>query len=123
MYTQKLKEYNNDLYASFEDMELDEIISKDMMTIWQEVGGQDGMYENFPITRFYKGENNIPYRAYALDSGGGIAIIAYINMKNRDSDRYKIVTLGEDDGYHFLNSADLYNSYYGIKSEFLYLLS
>lgn len=98
-------------------MELQNIISDDMSTIWQEVGGQDGMYENFPIIRFYRGDNNTPYRVYALDSGGGVAIISYIN-KNYYYKRYKIVTLGEDDGFHFLNGSDLYCDYFGEKKRF-----
>lgn len=103
-------------------MELQNIISDDMYIIWKEVGGQDGMYENFPIVRFYRGDNNIPYRAYALDSGGGIAIISYIN-KSYCYKRHKIVTLGEDDGFHFLNGRDLYYDYFGDKKDFLFLLS
>lgn len=119
----RLKKYIEEHSASFEDMQLDELISEDIATIWEEVGGQDGMYDSFPITRFYRGETNIPYRAYALDSGGGIAIIAYINKKNRHWDRYKIVTLGEDDGYFFLNGSDLYCDIFEEKSSFLFLLS
>ena len=98
-----------------EDMDLNNTIIHDMSEIWSEVDGQDGMYENFPITRVYRGGNKV--RVYALDSGGGIAIIA--NSKNN----FQIVTLGEDDGYHFLNSRCIYESYYGNKFGFVYLLS
>lgn len=121
---QKLEDYNkSDICASIDDMELDEIISRDMGTIWEEVDGQDGMYENFPITRFYRGKNGEPHRAYALDAYGGVAIIAYYDKRTKKCNNWKIVTLGEDDAYHFLNSRDLYCSYYGDKSSFLSILS
>ena len=80
------------------------------------------MYDNFLIVRFYRGDDNIPYRAYALESGGGIAIISYIN-KSYYYKGYKIVALGEDDGFHFLNGRDLYCDYFGDKKDFLFLLS
>lgn len=110
--------------ASKEDIELDNLIKFDMGNIWNEVGGQDGMYENFPIVRFYRSKNKEPYRAYALDANGGIGIIVYDKNINKDDyTRWKIVTLGEDDGYHFLNSANLYESYFGNKPQFLSLLT
>lgn len=121
---QKLKDYNEHaIYASMDDMKLDELIASDMEKIYEEVGGQDGMYENFPISRFYRGKNGEPSRAYALDGYGGIAIISYYNKNDKRYSEWKIVTLGEDDAYHFLNSKNLYCSYYGVKSNFLYLLS
>ena len=53
-----LKEYNeSEIRASMSDMELDGIITSDMCTIWKEVDGQDGMYKNFPISRFYRGKD------------------------------------------------------------------
>lgn len=120
---EKLKDYNNSkIKASMEDMELDTLISNDMANIWHEVGGQGGMYDNFPIVRFYRGKGDEPHRAYALDGYGGVAIIAYTN-KNRMYNRWKIVTLGEDDAFHFLNSRDLYCSYFGDKSNFLSIVS
>lgn len=100
--------------AISEDLELDTIIAKDMGQLWGEVGGQDGMYENFPITRVYRSNDSV--RVYALDGSGGVAIIS------KDK-RFKIVTLGEDDGYHFLNSRTIYENYYGTKTGFVYLLS
>lgn len=120
----ELEEYNkHNIHASEDDMELDQLISYDMGTIWNEVDGQDGMYENFPITRFYRGKNGEPHRAYALDGNGGIAIFAYYDKKTKKCNMWKIVTLGEDDAYHFLNSQNLYSSYFGEKSDFLSILS
>lgn len=99
------------------DRLIKDIICEDMGTIWEEVGGQDGMYKNFPIVRIYRdGEYT---RCYALDSNGGVAIIS-----SNDLDRnFRIVTLGEDDGYHFLNSAHVYEDYYGNKTGFVHLVS
>ena len=101
--------------AISEDYELDNIINDDMQDIWNEVGGQDGMYENFPISRVYRNNNTV--RVYALDSKGGIAIV-YIKES-----RFQILTLGEDDGWHFLNSRRIYEDYIGNKQSFVYLLS
>ena len=96
---------------------LGDLISLDMSRIWHEVGGQDGMYENFPISRIYRdGEST---RCYALGGYGGVAIIS----SNSDEHDFKIVTLGEDDGYHFLSGCEKYCSYYGNKTGFMELLS
>ena len=97
-----------------EDYDLDETIRIDMSKIWDEVGGQDGMYDNFPIKRVYR-DNGI-VRVYAIDSNGGVAIITKKNQ-------FQIVTLGEDDAWHFLNSRRIYEPYYGNKVDFVYLLS
>lgn len=101
--------------AISEDLELNCTINSDMSKIWEEVGGQDGMYANFPITRVYR-DNNI-VRVYALDVNGGIAIVS--NNKRY----FNILTLGEDDGWHFLNSRRIYEGYVGNKQNFVYLLS
>ena len=98
-----------------EDYDLDVTITNDMGDIWHEVGGQDGMYDNFPIKRVYRDGGIV--RVYAIDSGGGVAIIA--SGKNK----FQILTLGEDDGWHFLNSRRIYELYYGSKTDFVYLLS
>jgi hypothetical protein len=100
--------------AIAEDYDLDNIITNDMGEIWHEVGGQDGMYDNFPIKRVYRDNNTV--RVYAIDSGGGVAIIAGKNQ-------FQILTLGEDDGWHFLNSRRIYETFYGSKTDFVYLIS
>ena len=71
--------------------------------------------DNFPISRVYRDNNTV--RVYALDSKGGIAIISYKNK------RFQILTLGEDDAWHFLNSRRIYEDYCGSKQSFVYLLS
>jgi hypothetical protein len=98
-----------------EDYDLNVTITNDMGEIWHEVGGQDGMYDNFPIKRIYR-DNGI-VRVYAIDDGGGVAIIA--SGKNK----FQILTLGEDDGWHFLNSSRIYETFYGNKTDFVYLIS
>ena len=97
-----------------EDYDLSVTITNDMGEIWHEVGGQDGMYDNFPIKRVYRDNNTV--RVYAIDDGGGVAIIAGKNQ-------FQILTLGEDDGWHFLNSRRIYETFYGSKTDFVYLIS
>ena len=97
-----------------EDVQLNELITNDMISIWNEVGGQDGMYKNFPIFRVYR-DNKI-IRIYGLDGDGGVCIVVSNN-------RFQILTLGEDDAYHFLNSYRVYEAYRGNKVGFLHLLS
>lgn len=96
---------------------INDIICEDMGTIWWEVGGQDGMYESFPIVRIYR-EGKYT-RCYALDSNGGVAIISP-NGTGRD---FQILTLGEDDANHFLNGACVYERYWGGKTGFVHLVS
>ena len=129
-YTQRIKE----------DYELTELIHSDMDKIWEEKGGQDGMYDSFPFSKSYLSEtdsqdyvdymnNNIHsvtevLRCYALNASGGIAII---ETRTRETvaetgktftyKRYHILTLGEDDGYHFLNGARIYEDIYDGSSE------
>lgn len=111
---QELIEYRNCTQASIKDMNLNCIIDDDICTINNEVGGQDGMYSNFPISRVYRNTESI--RVYCLTSQGGIAIIQI-------NGRPQVVTLGEDDGNFFLNSANLYCGFYGTKTSFVWALS
>jgi len=97
-----------------EDAQLNELITNDMISIWDEVGGQDGMYKNFPIFRVLRDDKIT--RVYGLDGNGGVAIIV-------NSGKFQILTLGEDDAYHFLNSYNVYETYRGNKVGFIYLLS
>lgn len=104
-----------DNQLSKDDIILCDIISSDMGKIWEEVGHQNGMYESFPISRIYRDGDFV--RCYALDECGGIAVIS----SNSNNGVFKIVTLGEDDGYHFLCSKDAYCNYYGDKIGFINL--
>lgn len=120
----QLREYNrSEIEASLSDMELDDLIVSDIATINDELKSDEDIYDKFPIVRFYRGDENTPNRAYALDSSGGIGIFVFNSSSNTEYHRWQIVVLGEDDGYFFLNSRDLYCSYYGNKIDFLYLLS
>lgn len=114
---EEIADYRRDMatkQAIREDYDLEDTITGDMGRIWKEVGGQDGMYDNFPIKRVYRDGGII--RIYTLDGGGGIAIIKH-------NSEFQILTLGEDDAYHFLNSRRIYETYYGVKQDFVYLLS
>lgn len=51
-----------------------------------------------------------------LDGSGGVCIIVKDN-------KFQVLTLGEDDAYHFLNSYRVYEVYRGNKVGFLHLLS
>lgn len=51
---------------------------------------------------------------------GGICIMTYLNRHY--GNQYQILTLGEDNGWHFLNSADTYCRYYKSKLDFVSLL-
>ena len=99
-----------------EDDLLDSIVTDDMFKIQNEVGGQDGMYQNFPIFRIYRDEDGI--RAYGLDGSGGVMI-----YQSPSRDFYQVLTLGEDDALHFLSSSRIFSTYSGKKSEFIYLLT
>lgn len=106
--------------ALVEDHDLRELIRDDIGAIYNEVGGQDGMYDNFPISRVIRGDRFD--RVYVLSMDGGVAII---NEKFPDSNvgTFQIVTLGEDDAWFFLNSRRLYETCVGSKVGFVYLLS
>lgn len=99
-----------------EDDLLDSIVTDDMNRIQNEVGGQDGMYRNFPIFRIYRDENGV--RAYGLDGSGGVMI-----YQNPDHNFYQVLTLGEDDALHFLSSSRIFSTYSGKKFDFIYLLT
>lgn len=130
-----------------DDFLLDVVINSDMCKVWDEVGGQDGMYENFPIFRQYKSiEKNNTYhdtyydedreyeveyiRTYGLDSEGGICILEKRthckggkNINPYITSRFQLLTLGEDDAFHFLKSRNLYEDYYGSLDSFTKLLN
>lgn len=119
----ELREFRQEVactQALKEDLELRDIIREDILKIYNEVGGQDGMYDNFPISRILRGKELD--RIYVLSGCGGVAII---NRKGsiKYTNSYQIVTLGEDDAWLFLNSRRLYEEYIGNKTGFVYLLS
>ena len=121
------------------DKLLTDVIADDMCECWRLKGGQDEMYEAFPFTITFESVvdekeltydwapyNNVPHkftsiwkRCYALDGDGGIAIIQMstvdTNLETNDVWKqvggYQILTLGEDDANHFLNSARIYETF------------
>ena len=95
------------------DIQLLNTIKEDISNIYEEVGGQDGMYENFPFYKIFRGK---PYnRIYALNSSGGLALIS-------ENNRYQIITLGEDDGYFYPTCQNIFESIYGKRGMFVELL-
>ena len=97
------------------DISLSDIISNDLAIIRFDEEILQEPQPTLPITRIFRDGEFI--RCYALDNHGGIAIIS----KN-DVIHFQIVTLGEDDGSHFLIGENTYCSYYGDKHEFIHLL-
>ena len=117
---------------------LSNIVTNDMCKVWNtlNIRDEDDIYEAYPITITYDGEidefvdfcnqrecngdsyrvKNFMKRSYYLDSDGGLAIIEirtrYINNESGDEfdkiEGYQILTLGEDDCNHFLNSSRIY---------------
>lgn len=104
---------NNQL--STHDIALSNIISNDLGIIRFDEEILQEPQPTLPITRIFRDGEFI--RCYALDNHGGMAIIS----SNNDN-RFQIVTLGEDDGIHFINGNEAYCSYYGSKPEFVNLL-
>jgi hypothetical protein len=105
---------NADWKAEFSeaDIKLNNIIRDDMQTMSS--NDTDGLYDSTPVTRIYRDGGIV--RCYAISSYGGVCIVSRNGY-------YQIVTLGEDDDYHFLNSADIYCGYFGNKADFVNLLS
>ena len=119
-----------------EDLELSKIISDDMNAVWENVGDQEKMYKSFPFSITFESvhkeyddtlynSNELHHvtesfiRSYALDYCGGIGIIAKKtlyhpismkddNSKNKEYYDFNVITLGEDDGYHFLICSRLF---------------
>ena len=117
---------------------LSNVVASDMSNVWNTLNlrDEDDMYEAYPITITYDGDidefvdfcNHRPYkggpvsrknlmkRSYYLDFDGGLAIIEmrtrYINDESGEEidniEGYQILTLGEDDCNHFLNSSRIY---------------
>ena len=100
---------------STHDISLSNIISNDLGIIRFDEEMLQEPQPTLPITRIFRDGEFI--RCYALDNHGGIAIIS----KNEVTD-FQIVTLGEDDGSHFLIGENTYCSYHGNKHEFIHLL-
>ena len=100
---------------SLSDISLSNIISNDLGIIRFDEEMSQKPQPTLPITRIFRDSEFI--RCYALDNYGGIAIISKSNDKH-----FQIVTLGEDDGSHFLIGENTYCSYHGNKHEFIHLL-
>lgn len=81
--------------SKFED-----IIFADIESIYREVGGQQGIYDEGIIERVFRDQHSI--RVYALDVGcGGFAFIGQKSLYGQGKWEYSIIPLGEDDGSFF----------------------
>ena len=134
-------EFRKEVFSTqsiWHDCELNKTISQDIWSLWDEKGGQDGMYKAFPFTctkesivrekDYYSDylKTNIHYttkliRSYYLSGSGGLAIVeeriyshfsdmTHVRKSEQDSYKssFKIVTLGEDDANLFLMGRCLY---------------
>lgn len=143
-------EFRKDMFETqriCEDFELTNIIREDMSYIQLEKGGEEGMYDAFPFSFTQKSivaewEEYLDYykanckfkreiiRSYTLDGSGGVVIVetrTYSHFEDSSREdgcctRFQILTLGEDDSYHFLNGARIYETFYGNKDEFIELM-
>ena len=101
-----------------EDMELTDLVREETYVIMGEATyDKDGNwidYDGRPLFKVFRDKDEI--RIYGIDGAGGVVLIEH-------GHHVKIVTLGEDDGSYFLNSANIYESYYGGRTGFMFLLS
>ena len=101
-----------------EDMELTDLLREETYLIMGEAThDKDGNwidYDGRPLFKVFRDKDEI--RIYGIDGAGGVVLI-------ENGNHVQIVTLGEDDGSYYLNSARIYETYYGGRTGFMYLLS
>ena len=101
-----------------EDMELTDLLREETYLIMGEAThDKDGNwidYDGRPLFKVFRDKDEV--RIYGIDSAGGVVLI-------ENGNHVQIVTLGEDDGSYFLNSAHIYETYYGGRTGVMYLLS
>ena len=103
----------------WEDMDLTGLVREETYLIMGEAThDKDGNwidYDGRPLFKVFRDKDNT-LRIYGIDGAGGIVLVEHGN-------HVQILTLGEDDGSYFLNSARIYETYYGGHTGFMYLLS
>ena len=124
-YKQRQEEVKNfaeqiaDTQRIWEDMDLTNLVREETYLIMGEAThDKDGNwvdYDGRPLFKVFRDEDEI--RIYGIDGAGGIVLIQH------GQHHVQIVTLGEDDGSYFLNSANIYERYYGGHTGFTFLLS
>lgn len=101
-----------------EDMDLTDLVREETILMMEKAThDKDGNwidYDGRPLFEVFRDKDEV--RIYGIDCAGGIVLIQH-------GLRVQIVTLGEDDGSYFLNSANIYESYYGGRTGFMFLLS
>ena len=101
-----------------EDMELTDLLREETYLIMGEAThDKDGNwidYDGRPLFKVFRDKDEV--RIYGIDGAGGVVLI-------ENGNHVQIVTLGEDDGSYFLNSAHIYETYYGGRTGVMYLLS
>lgn len=108
--------------ALTEDINLANMVSADICTILDGLPGRD-IYNwelQKPVVRVLRDGNDI--KVYGLLLGGGLLL--YYKKSNSGNDgSFQIHSLGEDDGFYFLESRNLYEPIYSSKTEMVTLLS
>lgn len=101
-----------------DDMDLTDLVRGETIEIINDISKDiDGNYVDYdgsPVFKVFRDKDGV--RIYGLDGGGGIVLIEH-------GQYVRILTLGEDDGSYFLNGARIYESYYGGRTGFMFLLS
>ena len=97
-----------------DDMDLTDLVRGETIDISKDIDGNYVDYDGSPVFKVFRDKDEI--RIYGLDGNGGIVLIEH-------GQYVRILTLGEDDGSYFLNGARIYESYYGGRTGFMFLLS
>ena len=105
-----------------EDINLSTMVSEDISKILDELPERDIYNCNLqkPVVRVLRNGNDI--KIYGLLLGGGL-LLYYKKSDSGNGDSFQIHSLGEDDGFYFLESRNLYEPIYCGKTEMVALLS
>lgn len=102
----------------WEDMDLTDLVREETYLIMGEAThDKDGNYVDYdgrPLFKVFRDKDEV--RVYGIDGAGGVVLIEHGN-------HVQILTLCEDDGSYFLNGARIYETYYGGRTGFMFLLS
>ena len=104
------------------DINLSNMVREDISQINNELP-LDGIYNwelQKPVIRVLRDGDDI--KVYGLIPGGGI-LLYYKKGLSSSSDSYQIHSLGEDDGFYFLESRNFYEPIYCTKVELVSLFS
>ena len=105
-----------------EDINLATMVSEDICKILDGLPERD-IYNcelQKPVVRILRDGDNI--KVYGLTVGGGL-LLYYKKAESDSYSSFQIHSLGEDDGFYFLESRNLYEPIYCGKTEMVALLS